>query len=146
MFCVHCGAKIEDGARVCPVCNKSVGASVVEKNKKPFDFGKLLTILDYVSIGLMCLAMVYVALSVMCPYMDPYSARFSWYPHHDYALPGVLFASIAYIVAQIRFTFVFFPKCKEKRFQASVIFMVALTVLAISIICVCFAKSSSYIY
>ena len=146
MFCVHCGAKIEDGARVCPVCNKSVGASVVEKNKKPFDFGKLLTILDYVSIGVMCLAMVFVALSIMCPYINPHSANFNWHPYHDYALQGVLFASIAYIAAQIRFIFVFFAKYKEKRFQASVIFMVALTVLTISIICVCFAKSSSYIY
>ena len=142
MFCVHCGAKIEDGARVCPVCNKSVGASVVEKNKKLFEFGKLLTILDYVSIGVMCVAMVFVALSIMCPY----TTNSGWYPYHDYAMPGVLFASFAYIAAQIRFIFVFFAKYKEKRFQASVIFMVALTVLAISIICVCFAKSSSYIY
>ena len=143
MFCKTCGNELHENAVICPKCGCAVGNAKPIKQKSSNNTSKALTVINYMSVILICIATMFIASSVFSATVDVYEGYSSiittyyayFWTNIEDSITGMVFAIIALVVSIIGFVLGLKKENKDKSFRSSVIFIISIVLLITSIVC-----------
>ena len=140
MFCKICGNELHEKAVACPKCGCAVETTTITKKTQEGcnneNQSKAFTIFNYITIGLICLALTCFALSIagsgVYIYESYYDYYATFYLEDDALLSSFIISLWALGFSIAGFVLGFKKDNSSKRFISDVLFIVALCVFFVS--------------
>lgn len=146
MYCKTCGNELNDLAVVCPKCGCAVNEEKT-KQKKEIDLSKLNSILSYVALAILCLAVIFMVCSIISAdmwvntsyyqyydgeiaYIDVYG---HWNINENPMIASFVFSILGFLTSVANFVLGFKKENKEKFFRSTAIFMFGVVMMFLSI-------------
>ena len=144
MYCKTCGNELNDLAVVCPKCGCAVKE---EKQRKETDLSKINSILSYVALAILCLAIVFMVCSIISGWVDVntyyhqnYDGRIAhiesyglWSTNISLLGMSFIFSILGFLTSVANFVLAFKKENKNKLFRSTAIFMLGVVMLYLSI-------------
>lgn len=135
MFCKTCGNEINDKAVVCPKCGCAVennlSTEIVIKNDNIKGTSLAFSVFNYVSIGLICLTLMFFALSIIfAEIITLVEGTATIYISSVFCLNDVLLITsfvlslLSYVSGTVSFILGFVKRNKQKRILSDVLFII----------------------
>ena len=152
MFCKICGNELNEKAVICPKCGCAVEKVKPPKIKKEKNITNFFMIIKYITVILLCFAVMFMTLSIIFSYVKvneylylDYSKYTGydlsgsiyalWRTNYELSIPCLIFSILSYVFSAIGFALGFKKENKEKRFATDVMFIIANFILVLSICC-----------
>ncbi len=153
MFCKICGNELNEKAVICPKCGCAVEKVKPPKIKKEKNITNYFMIVKYITVILLCFAVMFMTLSIIYSYIkvndglyllgtsktgyDLYGSIYAYfYTDYEVSIPCLIFSILSYVFSAIGFALGFKKENKEKRFATDAMFIIANFILVLSIICI----------
>ena len=146
MFCKTCGNELNDLAVVCPKCGCAVNEEKT-KQKKEIDLSKLHSILSYVALAVLCLAVIFMVCSILSAhvnlgtsYYQYYDGEIAYINTYGYwrlgggsMITSFVFSILGFLTSVANFILGFKKENKERFFRSTAIFMFGIVMMFLSV-------------
>ena len=146
MYCKTCGNELNDLAVVCPKCGCAVNEEKT-KQKKEIDLSKLHSILSYVALAILCLAVIFMVISIISAdmwintsYYQYYDGEIAYINTYGYwninenpMIASFVFSILGFLTSIANFVLGFKKENKDKLFRATAIYMFGVVMMFLSI-------------
>ncbi|MBO5889631.1 MAG: hypothetical protein J6Q58_05805 [Clostridia bacterium] len=140
MFCKICGNELHEKAVACPKCGCAVETTVITKKPQESCYNenqsKAFIIFNYITIGLICLALMCFALSMADSGVSIYDSYYDYYAtfylEEDWLSTSFIVSLLALGSSITAFVLGFKKDNANKRFLSDVLFIVALCVFFVA--------------